>query len=469
CTEIDAVNVIFQEECKNFKSSIEKRIEDLEKENRLLQSEALHEYNCSYFPDIMNGVAQIVHTAYDAYTEDQKPSKYRENVYSILSLMHIRDILQFSIDVQEYHCYERQDLWDAMYQTPGTFIIRKRSDNVADKLAISVIKSDILSENPEPKSTGSQQPQKNAVDKGKNIMDNRNASTEQFISNNYKEGEMVDDEKNTKEKQVSASQAESKNEGDQQSSPLLSPQSSVSGHSSSSSNFVNVPTSDEGGTDTSNGDHSQTPDSNNDTSSFEKIDEEPVVTTTDSEDSSSECREVSSIENLTNDEAPLLDKENSTLEGDSNLQQDTQLKTLVPSGGAGSVVTEGDQPAPAPEPTPAPTPTPESMPVPTPTPEPTLSSTSKKPEQVNNTTPQNTKSSNLHIIAASALAVAGVILGVAIAVHLEILAVGILVGACCLIAAAVMYHYEWPSSFIETNKVEKVVPNEKKEPVATSA
>ncbi|MGL9731833.1 MAG: hypothetical protein ACR5KX_03420 [Wolbachia sp.] len=39
----------------------------------------------------------------------------------------------------------------------------------------------------------------------------------------------------------------------------------------------------------------------------------------------------------------------------------------------------------------------------------------------------------------------------------------------CLVAAAVMYHYEWLSSFIEINKVEKVVPNEKKEPVATFA
>ncbi|MDR2609064.1 MAG: hypothetical protein LBC06_00530, partial [Rickettsiales bacterium] len=75
-----------------------------------------------------------------------------------------------------------------MYQTPGTFIIRKRSDNVADKLATPVIKGDILSKNPEPKSTGSQQPQKNAVDKGKNVINNRHASTKHPISNNYKGG-----------------------------------------------------------------------------------------------------------------------------------------------------------------------------------------------------------------------------------------------------------------------------------------
>ncbi|MGL9682258.1 MAG: TomO hydrophobic C-terminal domain-containing protein [Wolbachia sp.] len=89
---------------------------------------------------------------------------------------------------------------------------------------------------------------------------------------------------------------------------------------------------------------------------------------------------------------------------------------------------------------------------------------------MNNTIPPNTKSSDLHIIAASALAVAMVILGVAIAVHLGMLALGILVGVCvCFGSVAVMYHYEWPSSFIEVNKVEKVVFNEKKELVATFA
>ncbi|WP_038249035.1 hypothetical protein, partial [Wolbachia endosymbiont of Glossina morsitans morsitans] len=56
-TEEGAINVIFQEECKIFKSSIEKRIEDLEKENKLLQSEALREYN-SRLPGIVNGLLQ---------------------------------------------------------------------------------------------------------------------------------------------------------------------------------------------------------------------------------------------------------------------------------------------------------------------------------------------------------------------------------------------------------------------------
>ncbi len=51
--------------------------------------------------------------------------------------------------------------------------------------------------------------------------------------------------------------------------------------------------------------------------------------------------------------------------------------------------------------------------------------------------PQNEKRSKLPIVTASVLAVAGVALGVAIAVHLEMLAVGIVVGACCLVAAAI--------------------------------
>ncbi|WP_341822629.1 hypothetical protein [Wolbachia endosymbiont (group A) of Clivina fossor] len=194
CTEIDAINIIFREECGIFKSSIEKRIEDLEKENKLLQSEALREYNYSYLPGIVNGLAQTAYIAYDEYTKDPKDNKRQENTDLILSLMQIRNILQFSIDVQEYPCHERQDLWDEMCQTPGTFIIRKRSNNVADELEIPVITSDILSENPAPKN---QQPQEN-VDRRENIMNNRGGSTEELISNSFEEGEMHSSDQNTK-------------------------------------------------------------------------------------------------------------------------------------------------------------------------------------------------------------------------------------------------------------------------------
>ncbi|XCA33671.1 MAG: hypothetical protein ABS808_02445 [Wolbachia endosymbiont of Polyergus mexicanus] len=197
-TEEGAINVIFQEECKIFKSSIEKRIEDLEKENKLLQSEALREYNYSYLPGIVNGLAQTAYIAYDEYTKDPKDNKRQENTDLIFSLMDIRNILQFSIDVQEYSRHERQDLWDEMYRTPGTFIIRKRSNNVADELEIPVITSDILSENPGPENSGSQQPQKNVVDNGKDVMDNKEAPKEEPISNVCEGGKMHSSGQDTK-------------------------------------------------------------------------------------------------------------------------------------------------------------------------------------------------------------------------------------------------------------------------------
>ncbi|WP_353285150.1 hypothetical protein [Wolbachia endosymbiont (group A) of Beris morrisii] len=68
---------------------------------------------------------------------------------------------------------------------------------------------------------------------------------------------------------------------------------------------------------------------------------------------------------------------------------------------------------------------------------------------------QNIKSSKLPVIAASALAVAGVVSGIAIAVYLEMLAAGIAVGACCLVAAAVIYCCT-PKSSVENSNVETV-------------
>ncbi|WP_353284711.1 hypothetical protein [Wolbachia endosymbiont (group A) of Lasioglossum fulvicorne] len=206
-TEEGAINVIFQEECKIFKSSIEKRIEDLEKENKLLQSEALREYNYSYLPGIVNGLVQTACIVYDEYTKDPKDNKRQENTDLILSLMQIRNILQFSIDVQKYSCHERQDLWDEMDQTSGTFIIRKRSNNVADELEIPVITSDILSENPGLESAGSKQPQEN-VDKGENIMGDKEGSTEELI--NFEEGEMGKNSAKKRKESIKRSRGEKK-------------------------------------------------------------------------------------------------------------------------------------------------------------------------------------------------------------------------------------------------------------------
>ncbi|KAB2978581.1 MULTISPECIES: host RNA manipulator TomO [unclassified Wolbachia] len=208
-TEEGAINVIFQEECKIFKSSIEKRIEDLEKENKLLQSEALREYN-SRLPGIVNGLVQTACIVYDEYTKDPKDNKRQKNIDLIFSLMQIRNILQFSIDVQKYSCHERQDLWDEMCQTPRTFIIRKRSNNVADELEIPVITSDILSENPGLESAGSKQTEKNIVDRGKNIMNNEEASIEEAIGNNYEEGEMGKNSAKKRKESIKRSKEEKK-------------------------------------------------------------------------------------------------------------------------------------------------------------------------------------------------------------------------------------------------------------------
>ncbi|WP_395463047.1 hypothetical protein [Wolbachia endosymbiont of Cantharis cryptica] len=69
---------------------------------------------------------------------------------------------------------------------------------------------------------------------------------------------------------------------------------------------------------------------------------------------------------------------------------------------------------------------------------------------------QNEKRSKLPIVAASALAIAGVALGITIAVYLEMLAVGVAVGACCLVAAAIVYYCNEPSKSLKDSKVQGV-------------
>ncbi|WGJ62112.1 ankyrin repeat domain-containing protein [Wolbachia endosymbiont of Frankliniella intonsa] len=71
--------------------------------------------------------------------------------------------------------------------------------------------------------------------------------------------------------------------------------------------------------------------------------------------------------------------------------------------------------------------------------------------------PQNTKK---YVVAASALAIAGIVSGVAVAVYLEMLAVGIAVAACCLIAATVTYCCR-PKSLIENGEPAEIVFKER--------
>ncbi|MBR9982921.1 MAG: hypothetical protein KFE24_07295 [Wolbachia endosymbiont of Homalodisca vitripennis] len=74
----------------------------------------------------------------------------------------------------------------------------------------------------------------------------------------------------------------------------------------------------------------------------------------------------------------------------------------------------------------------------------------------NNPAPQNEKS-KLPVIAASMLAITGVTTGIAIAVYLEMLAVGITVGACCLVIASIIYYCNKPSKLLENSNAEAVV------------
>ncbi|WP_395462800.1 DnaJ domain-containing protein [Wolbachia endosymbiont of Cantharis cryptica] len=65
------------------------------------------------------------------------------------------------------------------------------------------------------------------------------------------------------------------------------------------------------------------------------------------------------------------------------------------------------------------------------------------------------KGNRTSIIAASTLAIAGVITGIAIAVYLEMLAVGIAVGACCLVAAGIVCYCNKPANSLENSNTQE--------------
>ncbi|MFV1011445.1 hypothetical protein JR053_04295 [Wolbachia endosymbiont of Nasonia vitripennis] len=76
-----------------------------------------------------------------------------------------------------------------------------------------------------------------------------------------------------------------------------------------------------------------------------------------------------------------------------------------------------------------------------------------KPKE-NNVISQNKK---MYIVATSALVVAGIISGIAIAVYSGMLAVGIAVGVFCLIAAEIIYYCNKPSKLLENSNAEVIV------------
>lgn len=73
--------------------------------------------------------------------------------------------------------------------------------------------------------------------------------------------------------------------------------------------------------------------------------------------------------------------------------------------------------------------------------------------------PQNTKKSELPIVAASTLATAGVSLGIAISIYLEMLAVGITVGVCLVLSAAAVFSYYHNSQAISPKSSLETVSN----------
>lgn len=158
-----------------------------------------------------------------------------------------------------------------------------------------------------------------------------------------------------------------------------------------------------------------------------------------------------------------------------NVSSSNRQKDPCPASTSNLTPTPNPIPTSTPAPTPGLTPDLTQDPILTPTlvptPDPVPSVANNKSEQVNDTQtngglpnnsgknnaiPQNIKSSKLPVIAASALAVAGVVSGVAIAVYLEMLAAGIAVGVCCLVAALIIYCCNRPSSPLESSNVESV-------------
>lgn len=67
------------------------------------------------------------------------------------------------------------------------------------------------------------------------------------------------------------------------------------------------------------------------------------------------------------------------------------------------------------------------------------------------------KCRNTSIIVASTLAVVGVVLGVAIAAHSGMLAVGIGIGVCCLVVSAITYHCNSPANLLKESNAKGVV------------
>ncbi|WP_405054862.1 ankyrin repeat domain-containing protein [Wolbachia pipientis] len=355
-----------------------------------------------------------------------------------------------------------------------------------------------IKKDPESKNIDNQQPQRNIVDKVENIMNNEEASIEEAIGNNCEEGKMPGNEKIIGEKLSNAvdrinltrlihllkklevstyeptvqkllSQANDKitnlEEGEQkealeqiilflenelkhtattlpvdnnveaaassQEAPLVESKESSPSLSSEEDDFSKL----EGNkSDCSAGTSSDS----NSNSPFEKISEEghetriSVIDTVEAEATANGTVSSNSVpctlrvELTSDDEDEFLSIEIEDVNNDINVNQPTEHVEQVANGN-GQPKTEL----------------------------PRINEQSSKSGLKKN--PQNTKK---YVVAASALAIAGIVSGVAVAVYLEMLAVGIAVAACCLIAATVTYCCR-PKSLIENGEPAEIVFKER--------
>ncbi|MDE5061393.1 MULTISPECIES: TomO hydrophobic C-terminal domain-containing protein [Wolbachia] len=243
---------------------------------------------------------------------------------------------------------------------------------------------------------------------------------------------------------------ESESKGDQQDSPPLSPQNSVSGDECSSgpSSFTKLPKSDEGDTDNNNDKYIKvsseditkedlTPKGSGSLqgiqpeisvpspSTFPNVNGAPtieghMVIMEDIEDSSGRLVGEGDVSSITGDLHGISIEDDMSSLGTANDEygEDSSGEDVT---GEPEKTNKGDS---------------------------TLKSSN------------STKSSKLHVIAASALAIAGIISGVAVAVYLEMLAVGVAVGACCLVAAVIIYCCNRPSSSFKGSNVELIADKE---------
>ncbi|WP_264730266.1 ankyrin repeat domain-containing protein [Wolbachia endosymbiont (group B) of Episyrphus balteatus] len=355
-----------------------------------------------------------------------------------------------------------------------------------------------IKKDPEFKNIDNQRPQRSIVDKGENIMNNEKASIEEAMDNNYRRGKMPGNEKIIGEKLSNAvdrinltglihllkklevstyeptvqkllDQANDKitnlEEGEQKEAleqiilflenelkhtaatlpvdnnveAAASSQEALLVESKESSPSLSSEEDDFSKLEGNKSDCSAgTSSDSNSNSPFEKISEEghetriSVIDTVEAEATANGTVSSNSVpctlrvELTSDDEDELLSIEIEDVNNDINVNQPTEHVEQVANGN-GQPKTEL----------------------------PRINEQSSKSGLKKN--PQNTKK---YVVAASALAIAGIVSGVAVAVYLEMLAVGIAVAACCLIAATVTYCCR-PKSLIENGEPAEIVFKER--------